>query len=91
MTPRDGNIEAIISLGTVIQSGISLSKTKSISETPSCFRTIKEEELSLIDIFEFSLYDHGLVFKKRTEDIEHNIFVDEYMLGISDNENQSYE
>ena len=38
---RDGNIENIISLRTVIKRGISVRKTRSISELPPFIKTIK--------------------------------------------------
>ena len=49
-------------------------------------KNMKQEELSLRETFELSLRDHELILhkKKRREDIEHKIIVDEEILEICD-------
>ena len=74
MTPRDRNIETIITLRTAIQSNMSLRKIKFSSELPPCLKTIKHEELSFWEPFQVSLHDNELIFyeNKIREDIAHN-------------------
>ena len=57
----------VISLISVIQSDISVRKIRSITELPSFIKNIKEEELSLQDPFELSLYENEFVYDEKKE------------------------